>query len=1064
MDQSEGDMTSIINAFGTSAEYTNRFGNNSPAQAVNNLYQQLFGRDAEDEGLAFHVNLITSGQKTLAEIALQISIGAQGGDRAVFEGRTQVANAFTRELDTPEEIAAYSSDRGVGIGQNYLKLVTEQNPASVVLRDAAPVVKTLLPETPVTPPSDGGGATPPPAALTFTAEVASSGLIVFGGTQTGPISLTAGIHEDELTFTRGELTAKLSYLGVNGIDLGAATLSTSAALISNAIINGTGQLSISDLEKEVNLSGVDSHLTVTATVTGSVDITANPTLDAIDVYQIAESGELSMTVAQYGSATAIQNAGALLLSDSIANLTTASESTVNAATALVITDTAANITDVDSASFLQQAKTIVVTDAIDIAGLDSIYSAIDAPSTTVIANDLADTIAHLLDKDGDGNDVAHAYITAGTSVTVDGAATIADVALIDMANGDGALTYSLLDSYAHLAAVSAANLVAGAQSIKLSDYDLGARTVADIQALLAMTNVKAADDTKLELSDLTYTLLDSSAALSSGATGVADIVTGATSVTANTDAPVSQARIIYDRDNTATYSVTDNASAILATADNTRAAVDQATTITATNSVSAATAGQLYAIRAGVDTVYSVSDYYANITGVAEAVINSATNLVNYTPLYDISQAQTLVDFTNSGTTSIGNLYDTASDITTFVTQNALTDKLSYAVYVSDFAAAIVTALDNSNVFILGNTADGFVGDSLIKHIYVTDQPDVATAKTLWDGVDAVFADEAITATKTTYTVKDDINQYTNAATADPSIQNADGRVVTGSAADIHAAQNNSTSNFHDIFGLLKGSDHIEVTGSVGNQIIHGTLGNDTIDGGDGNDTLYGVGGSNTLTGGSGFDTIYGGSGSDNINAGADNDTVYGGNGNDTIRGGTGIDYLYGGEGRDVIFADDSGVDTISGWTNRGTERIVGGQGGDDMYGGANADLFLYEGASRAELISESGTNSNTRDYINNFYLGDKIQFQNADSVQFFSSGSANASNVEAGTLGLSIRYEKNALVTNWQGDDVQDATRIFVDIADEKGQFDDIADMHIILVGKDIDINWDGSAITFGG
>ena len=100
---------------------------------------------------------------------------------------------------------------------------------------------------------------------------------------------------------------------------------------------------------------------------------------------------------------------------------------------------------------------------------------------------------------------------------------------------------------------------------------------------------------------------------------------------------------------------------------------------------------------------------------------------------------------------------------------------------------------------------------------------------------------------------------------------------------------------------------------------------------------------------------------------------------------------------------------------------------------------------------SVSGTTNNTRDYINNLFLGD---IQVADRVQFFSSSSATASNGNDGELGLSIRYGKNANVTHWEGTATESSTRIFIDIADENGHFDDIADMHIILVGSNTDIN----------
>lgn len=1057
LDQSQGELSSIINAFGTSSEYTNRFGNNTPAQAVNNLYQQLFGRDAEPEGLEFHVNLIISGQKTLAEIALQISIGAQGGDRTVFEGRTTVANAFTRELDTPEEILAYSSDRGVLIGQNYLKLVTEQNPASVVLRDAAPVVKTLLPETePETPPGGGGGETPPPAP-TFTATLDENGIVTFSGTVTGAITLTS--DHGVLTFTRDGLNSALpGEQNVNQIELGSATLNVPAYFLNGVTVNGTGALSLTDLEffDDIDLSQLDSHLTVTVAVTGDLDISENANLGTVDIYQVSNGAQLTLTLEQYTQVT-IQGQGTLFFSDTFSALLDAQNggNLLDAATSLVITDAVSIfdlgllagrtdtpftystvrdistnlITDANSnggaGTYVTEGIDVIVTDKIDIQGLTDVYSAV-GENSTVIANDLEDTVAHLIN-----GGVVNSYVTAGSNVTVDDVATVAEIKLIDDANGDGSLTYSLEDSFGNILDQDNADLVAGAENITLLDYNLGERTVADIQALMALENLKDADGNAIELDDLVYSLVDSSAALSSSVELVAEIVTGATSVEANDEAYVYQARIIFERDSGATYSITDSVSSLLSTADNTRDAVNNAVNVTANNTANASQAQQLFDLTNSGDTIYNVADSYVNLTNVSYTTgINGATNLTNYTNLYDIVQAQTLVDFNNSGITSIGYLRDTVADINTFVGANERSDMLSYNFYVRDTSANILTAIGiPATAFITGNPALGFEGDALVANIEVTDTFNIDGAETFWTTVDPIFKENSTTtASKTYYVVRDDINDYTNEVTARFSIIDADQRIIDGSAEDIHQAQRGTLTDNRDIFNLLSGSDYMVVTGSAGNQ------------------------------------TIVGGPGSDTINVGDDNDTVYGGTGNDTIRGGAGYDRLYGEDGRDTIFADQTGANTEVDWIYRGSETIVGGRGGDNMYGGANADIFIYEGSTRAELIAESGTTSSARDYITNFYLGDKIQFQNADSVQFFSSGSANAYSVDAGTLGLSIRYEKNASVLNWQGDNLVEASRIFIDVADENGQFDDIADMHIILVGSNIDINWDGSYLTFGG
>ena len=1110
LEASDGNLGEIINAFGTSTEYTANLGSVDTAAQVNSLYQQLFGRDAEDEGLGFYTNMLNNGEKTLAEIALTIREAAQGTDRTTFEGRTTIANAFTRELDTQEEIEAYSTDRGVGIGRDYLKRVTEQTSSDDVLNEAAPVVDTLIPET---PPS--GEGTPTPPAITFTATLDDDNAVIFGGTATGAITLSES--DGEWTFTRaGESSTLDSKSVVSSIGLGTAALTANASLLNNITVSGTGQLTLNGLSNDLDLSGLADALDVTATVTSDLDISENTHLDAIDSYEISSDATLTMLLSQYADTT-LSGGGTFELNGTIAELLTAGAPLGDAAAITVsdaasieqledlqalnsnltytsVKDTAQNIkNDVTDGGtgFIKAGVTVIVEDAIDIAGLAEVYTAVGEGST-VIADNLADDISELI-TNVDGVDVAHEYITEGTNVTINDNATVAQVGLIDAANGDGTLSFSLEDSYEHIAAADS-DLLTSANAITLSDasYDIGERTVKDIQDLLALVNLKAANgETAIELSDLTYTLLDSSAALSSGGDNTADILDQATSVTANDAAYVYEARTIYERDNGAIYDISDNASAILSDATGTSDAVNQAGIITATGSVSAEQAQELYGIRADATMVYNVSDGFNDLTnptysaGVKHAI--NLTNTTSYAYGLDAADAQELVDLGNSGIVTLGTFQDSVSATNTFVGANARSSELSYDFRVYDSATHITTAIDNNTDFITGNPTDGFEGDARVQNIQVTGAFDVTGAEDLWTAVRAVFEVEddiddtvSTTAAKTTYTISDEIGNYTNELAAQEWVANADVRIITGTAEEISQAQNNSSNGSHNVFDLVNNSSQDRIlinTGSEGRQTIVGGPGSNTIYVGDDHDTVTGGGSSDFIDGGAGYDYLDGGAGYDTINAGDGNDNVKGGSGNDTlnadsgndvvrggsgqdiITGGTGGDTLYGESGRDEIFAGASASIGSSGVTN----NVTGGEDGDDMYGSSDADIFIYEGGDRNELIEESSTTYNTRDYLNNFSLGDKIDFQHCDDVQFFSSGSANASSVAENELGLSIRYEKNANVTNWEGTGTEAATRIFIDIA-EQGEFDDIADMHIILVGSNIDINWDGSAITYGG
>jgi hypothetical protein len=101
-------INDLVNAFGTSAEYTSRFGALGDETLISNLYQQLFNRAAEPVGLSFYVDLLNgtnaSGlnpsrrQSTLAQIALDMANGAQNDDSVILQNKLAVSAYFTERV------------------------------------------------------------------------------------------------------------------------------------------------------------------------------------------------------------------------------------------------------------------------------------------------------------------------------------------------------------------------------------------------------------------------------------------------------------------------------------------------------------------------------------------------------------------------------------------------------------------------------------------------------------------------------------------------------------------------------------------------------------------------------------------------------------------------------------------------------------------------------------------------------------------------------------------------------------------------------------------------------
>ena len=105
LDVNGGELTSsIIAAFGTSAEFTDRFGSLSDEELIDNLYLQMFNRTADAEGKAFYLEQIALGNMTLGDAALDIANGAQGSDLTILNNKINVAGYFT------EQVAATGTD------------------------------------------------------------------------------------------------------------------------------------------------------------------------------------------------------------------------------------------------------------------------------------------------------------------------------------------------------------------------------------------------------------------------------------------------------------------------------------------------------------------------------------------------------------------------------------------------------------------------------------------------------------------------------------------------------------------------------------------------------------------------------------------------------------------------------------------------------------------------------------------------------------------------------------------------------------------------------------------
>ena len=125
IDAAGGNISSIIQAFGTSAEATSLYGSLSNAAAVNTLYKQIFGRDADITGLNFYVGKLLDGSYTLVNIAQRIIDGATTGtDKDIVTNKLSAAQSFTDSINTADEVIGYSGDAAAQSARDWLANVT----------------------------------------------------------------------------------------------------------------------------------------------------------------------------------------------------------------------------------------------------------------------------------------------------------------------------------------------------------------------------------------------------------------------------------------------------------------------------------------------------------------------------------------------------------------------------------------------------------------------------------------------------------------------------------------------------------------------------------------------------------------------------------------------------------------------------------------------------------------------------------------------------------------------------------------------------------------------------
>ena len=213
-----GSVADLYATFAKSDEYSSIFDKLSNSQKVAAVYQNLFGRAPELEGLNYWTLQLDTGAVTVAGLALTVAAGAQSTDATIVANRVIAATAFTNELDSGAKALAYQGDAANTIAKQWLSSVTDD--ASLAAANTPAKIGAVVASMSGT---STGGATAP--------QVLKIGQDILTG--------TSGNDTFKALVVQNDSGAQVNTLGSGDILEGGAGVDTlDAKITTGAYING----------------------------------------------------------------------------------------------------------------------------------------------------------------------------------------------------------------------------------------------------------------------------------------------------------------------------------------------------------------------------------------------------------------------------------------------------------------------------------------------------------------------------------------------------------------------------------------------------------------------------------------------------------------------------------------------------------------------------------------------------------------------------------------------------------------------------------------------------------
>ena len=826
--------------FSPSAEYTSLYAGMSNTQIINQLYQNIFGREAEPTGLVYWAGELTAGTQTVASIALQLSYSAQGTDADVVSNRIEAANAFTSGLNTTAEITGYSGDAAAASARSWLATVGSDDAskdAAVAGVDAAITAAVA---------AGGGGSTDAPQVFTLTASAAGddfsggSGNDTFNSANTARYQdvdvLDGGAGTDTLTAKLNSTTAHDAF--VNDIEIINFEVLGTSAILANQITGATN----------VNLTG-GAVLTMT-NAAGGITYSVAGSATGLTLVQgttdtAADAVTVNLGAGALGTLTLGDSAGTDFETFNLIVDGTTSTTLTEATTPAIGTGTGESVVVTGSSTAFE----LNISDAA-LGGNTTIGNALTATiNASAFTGELTLDIGsmeteHVDASDWSGVDIIKIQtddtgtvdnhlidVESGTVVEIAGTEAADNTVTIDP---DGSGTGDTLT-------VKLDHATAG------SSIDIAGLTVNGFETVtIESSNVSTASSTVTNV-------IDDIAGLS---TDARLNVTGSSNFTAT---GIENTFTTINVTNTATTNLT----------------VDSGGTLTYT-----AGAG---ADRLELDTVADLAtgDSLTGGDGRDTLAFSAIPSALSAAQLALISGFETLeFEATNTLTGNVSLSLDTGMD----------TVKLTGALTTDSAKQLTITANSGFTLDMGAHTATGGNNDDLIISIV-----GAANAGTN-DVVNLKVQDIGANTANAGFHIE-------NVETLNINITGDGDGTDTYTIADIDGAQLSSitVTSSNPSAALLTASDELTITDVESTLLetvdMSGMSGTTNITGLNNNLIATGA----TVTGGSGADSITGGAGADVITGNAGGDTLLGGTGNDSISGGAGDDGIEGEAGADIL-------------------------------------------------------------------------------------------------------------------------------------------------------------------